>query len=286
MGNAGVSIGQVKALWAKACDFMKGKCRHCGQFLSLRNPVCRNPHCPGQGEQQGQPQSWPSNGHGHSSPRRALDEAQSWANVHEDALGRAAWAATNARDATLRARAVDMLGKMGNARSVSTLVHSLRDKDAGVRKKSAEALARIGSPNAIPALTQALHDDKDENVRWRAAAALGRIGNERAVPVLTQALRDQSFNVRLRAVAALRKTTNLEDQGQHHQVTRLLIYTFHNDSDWRVRQEAAQALGVLGGRDSVDALIRKVQNGDGNQHVYDAAVAALERATRRRTERG
>jgi len=275
MKGVGVSLDQVKALWAKVCDFMKGRCRYCGQFLSLRNPVCQNINCQGQGagQLQCQPQSWP-----YGPGARSMSPQQLAADVAEaqrDRINRAGWAAINARDAHLRVRAVDTLGRVGDARNVPTLTRTLCDGDAEVRQKSVEALARIGSPQAVPALLQALRADRDQNVRWRAAAALGDIRDARVVPALTRALRDRDYRVRFRAAEALGKAGN-------RQSVRALIDTFHNDADWRVRREAARALGKIGGQEAVSVLLRRVQDGDRNRHVYDAAVAALERAITRR----
>jgi HEAT repeat protein len=53
-----------------------------------------------------------------------------------------------------------------------------------------DALGKIGDPQALPALLEAL---KDENgyVRRAAAEALGEIGDPQAVPALLEALKDE-----------------------------------------------------------------------------------------------
>lgn len=62
------------------------------------------------------------------------------------------------------------------ATAVPALIRTLKDKDAGVRWRAAEALGKIGAPakSAIPALNTALKDP-DKDVRDAAAEALGRL---------------------------------------------------------------------------------------------------------------
>ena len=60
-------------------------------------------------------------------------------------------------------------------KAVEWFCAALADKNADVRWRAARALGKIGSPDAVPALEQALADDKDAGVRWWAAGALGRI---------------------------------------------------------------------------------------------------------------
>jgi bilin biosynthesis protein len=60
---------------------------------------------------------------------------------------------------------------------------------------------RIGAP-AVPALIQAL-GDSDRDVRRAAAEALGKLGDPQAVSPLIQALGDRSENVRRAAAEAL-----------------------------------------------------------------------------------
>ena len=56
----------------------------------------------------------------------------------------------------------------------------LTDDDEINRWKAAEALGRLGDPDAVEPLIDALWDD-DSRVRLKAAWALGQIGDSRAV---------------------------------------------------------------------------------------------------------
>jgi len=78
------------------------------------------------------------------------------------------------------------------------------------RGNAAEALRRIGTPEAIKVvedtasdLLQALQQDQDPEVRVSAAEALGEIGSEDAVPTLIQVLQDENVGVRRRVARAL-----------------------------------------------------------------------------------
>jgi HEAT repeats len=65
------------------------------------------------------------------------------------------------------------------AMAISSLCNALlTDVDPGVRCSAAESLGKIGSEDAIPALTEALNDP-DSNVRQKVAKALGKIGDNK-----------------------------------------------------------------------------------------------------------
>ncbi|MGK7876474.1 MAG: HEAT repeat domain-containing protein, partial [Xenococcaceae cyanobacterium] len=78
------------------------------------------------------------------------------------------------------------------------------DEDSSVRRIAANALEKIGSEAAIPALIQAL-EDEDSSVRRIAANALEKIGSEAAIPALIQALEDEDSSVRWNAAEAYKK---------------------------------------------------------------------------------
>ncbi len=82
------------------------------------------------------------------------------------------------------------------------LLKLMTDASAGIRRRTALALGRIGAPEAAPALTAALADS-EEAVRVTAAFALGLIGDARNAGPLLAALNDPSAAVRGRAAEAL-----------------------------------------------------------------------------------
>jgi len=62
-----------------------------------------------------------------------------------------------------------------------------RAKRRGLLRNVCVALGNIGDPQAVPALSGALHDD-EPLVRGHAAWALGRIGGEASIQALQEAL--------------------------------------------------------------------------------------------------
>jgi len=86
--------------------------------------------------------------------------------------------------------AAEALGRIGAA-AVPALVESLQSPDATVRLKAVEVLGRMGADakDAVPHLVRLL-DDPDLDVRKAAARTLGRIGPaaQEAVPALMKSL--------------------------------------------------------------------------------------------------
>src|SRR5438093_2674240 len=83
-------------------------------------------------------------------------------------------------------------------------LQALQDSDPQTRREAAGALATLKAKDAAPQLAVALKD-QDAGVRAKAAEALWSLGADasEAVPELTAALKDQSADVRLSAAGAL-----------------------------------------------------------------------------------
>ncbi|MFQ6015580.1 MAG: HEAT repeat domain-containing protein [Anaerolineae bacterium] len=145
----------------------------------------------------------------------------------------------------VRWRVAEALGRIGHPQAVEALVGALHDSDWHIRDRAALALGNIRDPHALEPLVRALRD-ADWRVRDRAAAALGKMGDARAVAPLIQALHDDDEDVRLRVTAVLGKIGDA-------QAVQPLIEALH-DTDWRVRQEAANVLAKIG-REAMEPLI-------------------------------
>ena len=72
-------------------------------------------------------------------------------------------------------KAVEALGKIGDAQAVEPLINALQDSDYEVRRKAAEALGKIGDTRAVEPLINTLQDS-NESVRQEAVEALGKLG--------------------------------------------------------------------------------------------------------------
>jgi HEAT repeat protein len=87
-------------------------------------------------------------------------------------------------------QAVFYLGLVHDDESVSLLIAVMLDvegRDVTQRREVALTLGKIGDPDAIPALTEALEDPEPE-VRWRAAQSLAGLVGASSLPVLNDAL--------------------------------------------------------------------------------------------------
>ena len=130
------------------------------------------------------------------------------------------------------------------APAVPALIQALGDDSNAVRRAAAEALGKLGDPQAIPALIKAL-GDYWYDVRRAAAEALGKLGDPQAIPALIQALGDDEFRVRRAAAEALVKIGT--------PAVPALIQALGNN-DREVRRAAAEALGKLGDPQAVPPL--------------------------------
>ena len=94
-------------------------------------------------------------------------------------------------------------GKEETPPETTALIAKLKDKNANVRLRAADALRRMGqaAKDAVPALIRALRD-KELKVSFDATRALGQIGPV-AVPTLIRALRHPDVTVHPFAVLAL-----------------------------------------------------------------------------------
>ena len=103
----------------------------------------------------------------------------------------------------VRGYAAKALGSIGDAKAVEPLIEVLDDNNIYVRRDVAEALGKIGDARAVEPLIAALKD-KDRYMRVSATEALGSIGDARAVePLKGAVLKDRNKFVRIRAKEAL-----------------------------------------------------------------------------------
>jgi HEAT repeat protein len=161
--------------------------------------------------------------------------------------------ALNHEDNSVRWRAVEALGKIGNPEAVAVLRQALNHEDSSVRRRAASALGYVRTPQAMPTLIPALNDE-DSLVRWRTPEALGNIDTPEAVAALIAALNHEDSSVRWRAASSLGKI------GTPEAVAALIPALNHEDSS--VRWRAAEALGKIGTPEAVAALIPALNHED------------------------
>lgn len=100
------------------------------------------------------------------------------------------------REAEMRSRAVRVLGRVPDARTLSPLLHAIQDKDPLVRLAAAEALGRKLDRPGGEAMLARLLEDPVARVREEAAIAFRRAGGRSAVPVLIARLAKEPLRVR------------------------------------------------------------------------------------------
>jgi HEAT repeat protein len=177
---------------------------------------------------------------------------------------------------------------IGDKRTVKSLIRALKDKNEDVRERAAMALGKIGDERAVEPLIRALKD-KDKFVRTSAAKSIGKIGD---INFLVNALRDKDSNVREAALEAL----NMLDWGPRNvseKINFLIVSKKWNEvvklgepsieplvqvlnyEGGEIRENAARALGEIGGKRAVESLVQALKDED--FYVREAAKKALKK---------
>lgn len=169
-------------------------------------------------------------------------------------------------DSGVRHQATQALGEFRGERVVRSLINALDAQDTRVVMEAMSSLAKTGDESAVGPLAQRLNAERA--IRLRAAESLGRLGDPRALEPLVSAL-DQG-NAEMRATVVLA----LGELGDPRAVEPLAEALKNTEEDVAVRTAAAQALGMIGGEEAIEAL-RAVRPED-NQRVFNAAQRALE----------
>lgn len=105
----------------------------------------------------------------------------------------------------VRRFAADILGVIGDKRSISPLITALKDENPNVRSSAANSLGMIGDRAAITPLIESLEIEKDEWVIFSEIEALGKVGDEAITGPLMQFLEGGSEPLMLASVEALKR---------------------------------------------------------------------------------
>lgn len=234
---------------------------------------------------------------------RGATERPGWLLDAYDRLGLVDKYVTRLRTATKwreRAFAAELLGRVGNAKAVPTLLDTVaatRTEDADVREIALRALARIADPRAVGPLVQALQQAEvwlvprladiltrhgalavdpmiafleepgRHPARAWAASILGEVRASRAFPALVRGLNDLDDEVRAKCATALGRL------GDRRAVGYLLEHLLSDPAPF-VRARIAQSLGQFDDPEVVERLVRAL--GDPAWWVRMRSVEALE----------
>ncbi len=146
-----------------------------------------------------------------------------------------------------RCYAARTLGILSDKDATEQLIERLQDEDLDVCIDAAEALGKIGSKSAIPALIRILGSDTSGEICSVAAESLGQIGSLEALEALTK--------------IAVKRPAQME---------------WNDDWDtwWDVQLEAVKALGIFGHEAAVDTLLQ-VLDDEGSQDIENSILASL-----------
>jgi hypothetical protein len=163
----------------------------------------------------------------------------------------------------LRKRVFGVFGK-GEVyeRTLQTLIS---DTNPTRRTYAAYALGEFLAAPGIDACATAIERDGDPNVRAAAARALGRLNHE-GHGALGRAMSDADSRVKLAALKSAARVNTFSDATAVGRLT--------SDADASVRRGAAEVLGVMRNKDSVDALMA-IARTDADANVRNAAVHSL-----------
>ncbi|HEV8123260.1 MAG TPA: HEAT repeat domain-containing protein [Gemmatimonadales bacterium] len=131
------------------------------------------------------------------------------------------------------------------------LVHMLGHHEWFVVRNVAELCGEMKLEAAVPELARRLAHS-DERVRRAVVTALGRIGSAGAVEPMQRALADTSPQVRAQAAAGI-------EGAKFRNLVPVLLKALESETHPEVQREMLKALGRVGTREAIDALVRTAQ---------------------------
>jgi HEAT repeat protein len=163
----------------------------------------------------------------------------------------------------VRTAVIQLLGRLGDSRTVELFIALLTDIDGGIREIAADALSDLGDARAVEPLIGALVGP-DGQVNEAAVMALGDLGDARAVEPLIGALVGPDGQLNEDAATALGRLRN-------SRAVEPLIGALVGP-DGQVNEAAAMALGDLRDARAVEPLIGALVRPDGQVNWSVAAA--------------
>lgn len=168
--------------------------------------------------------------------------------------------------------AADLLGEMVAIAAEDALVTVLRHGDDRVRRSATNALLRLGTPEALKGIYEAVNDSSPE-VRMQAAAAISTRKDSRTSTTLIRAIEDErDSDVQLAMIAALGKVATPDAVQKLVKMAEPEGRLFRKKTT-SLRVAAVQALGDAKTPAALTAL--KELADDKEREVRDTATRAL-----------
>jgi|GEM_PF-5562531 len=204
---------------------------------------------------------------------------------------------------TVRAKAAEALGKLGNPTFTPILLDALADRSPLVRHTVIQSLGKIGSTAAIPALIATLTEENSElstaaalalgelraeaaipallqtltaptpSIRSSGAAALGQIGSPTAVPALLAAWQIESDSTAIAQIIDALAAIMARDDTSNQQIQTIAKQIVTRSTNSKLRQSAVILLGKIALADSIPDLLELLKDPDIN--VVQSAIEAL-----------
>jgi HEAT repeat protein len=172
-------------------------------------------------------------------------------------------------DPNVRTSAAESLGRMKDARAVQPLLEALSLPDITFRYTILDALAAIGAPFPLEAISPFLADTL---LRKAVYECLGSVGGGDAVPLLLEALAEGGRSVREAAAKALMEIRGrisadpivLECDARIRRIARPQVVdgllSMLESSDTALQKAGIRILGIIGDGSAAPAILRACRN--------------------------
>jgi HEAT repeat protein len=171
-----------------------------------------------------------------------------------------------------RGTCIDILYKIGDENAIEPLIEVYRDETeiSGIRKEAIYAVGKIGGPEVLPVLLEAL-ENRESRIRKGAISGIWGLVGRGVVEFPVDAIvgiakNDTSVSIRAYATASLRL-------GGEQAVLSLLELI--NDENERVRLQACQSLGLIGDNRAVGPLLAKLNAKLNDKEYYEKHTAII-----------
>jgi HEAT repeat protein/MFS family permease len=205
---------------------------------------------------------------GDPSPRVRRNAARTLARLDDPRLAEHLVAHVQMHPDLVEEETVEAMGEIGNQDAVPVLIELLQSPRSLLRRAAAKSLARLGSTDAIQALTEAAQEVGDPDLRRSSIQALRILEAREAGPAIYDALFDPHPSVRIAAAEAVAEL-GLKDGLPY--VRQALDY--YQDE---AASELAYALGAVGGADNLETILAHAST----QHTKTARRRCLLGAAR------
>jgi HEAT repeat protein len=187
-------------------------------------------------------------------------------------------------DPAVRANAAIVLGRMQEPGAIKILARAMLDKNIGVQNQAAEALARLGNPEARQHLAFMANSGIGSEEVF-ALSALTQTGDPKYLDLYRSKFEDETIpHLEVRLTAARALATLKVNDGYRLALASLNFNKpkLHDAEDTaagqvlRVRQLAAAALGAMRDRSALGELLKVLEDNQDARIQVSAAKAILE----------